>query len=160
ALVLDGRHGRRGRRLRRQRHLPALRRGTRQPRDRDRQVKPRPPAILCDRRQPAAAHAAGLQRTAAAAAPRRALLHAAGAGPERRGGDRARRRLRCGRDRPGGHGSRSGGAAVKKILTAQLKSTVALIVLVLVGVVVGGILMAHQRLNPPAWVPFIGKSEF
>jgi phospholipid/cholesterol/gamma-HCH transport system substrate-binding protein len=49
---------------------------------------------------------------------------------------------------------------MRRILTAQLKSAVALTALVLVGVVVGGVLMAHQRLNPPAWVPFIGKSEF
>ena len=49
---------------------------------------------------------------------------------------------------------------MRKILNAQLKSAVALVLLVLVGVVVGSVIVSHQRINPPSWMPIIGKDEF
>jgi phospholipid/cholesterol/gamma-HCH transport system substrate-binding protein len=49
---------------------------------------------------------------------------------------------------------------VKKILTYQLKPALALIFLMLVGIVVGSVIVSHQRINPPSWVPLIGKDEF
>jgi phospholipid/cholesterol/gamma-HCH transport system substrate-binding protein len=49
---------------------------------------------------------------------------------------------------------------VRKVLTAQLKSAVALVLVVAVGLFAGGVIVSHQRINPPSWVPFIGKSEF
>ena len=49
---------------------------------------------------------------------------------------------------------------MRKILSAQMKSAVALVLLVLVGTAVGAVIVSHQRINPPAWLPFIGKSEF
>jgi phospholipid/cholesterol/gamma-HCH transport system substrate-binding protein len=49
---------------------------------------------------------------------------------------------------------------VKKILSAQMKSAVALVLLVLVGTAVGAVILSHQRINPPSWLPLVGKSEF
>jgi phospholipid/cholesterol/gamma-HCH transport system substrate-binding protein len=49
---------------------------------------------------------------------------------------------------------------MRKILNANLKSAVALLLLVICGVAVGSVIVSHQRIYPPAWVPFIGKSEF
>jgi phospholipid/cholesterol/gamma-HCH transport system substrate-binding protein len=49
---------------------------------------------------------------------------------------------------------------VRKILNAQLQSAIALVLLMAVGLAVGFVILAHQRINPPAWVPLIGKSEF
>lgn len=49
---------------------------------------------------------------------------------------------------------------MRKILSAELKSAVALVLLVLVGLATGIVIVSHQRINPPAWVPFIGKHEF
>lgn len=49
---------------------------------------------------------------------------------------------------------------MRKILTAQLQSAVALLLLIVAGLLVGGIIVSHQRLNAPAWVPFLGKQEF
>jgi phospholipid/cholesterol/gamma-HCH transport system substrate-binding protein len=49
---------------------------------------------------------------------------------------------------------------VRKILGAQLKSAVALVLLMLVGVFVGSVIVSHQRINPPSWMPIIGKDEF
>jgi phospholipid/cholesterol/gamma-HCH transport system substrate-binding protein len=47
-----------------------------------------------------------------------------------------------------------------KHITSQLKAAAALVVLTLIGVAVGGVIVSHQRINPPAWVPVIGKEEF
>lgn len=49
---------------------------------------------------------------------------------------------------------------MKKILRAQLQSAIALLLLVGCGVAVGGVIVSHQRINPPSWVPLIGKKEF
>ena len=49
---------------------------------------------------------------------------------------------------------------MRKILSAQMKSAVALVLLVLVGTAVGAVIVSHQRINPPAWLPLVGKSEF
>jgi phospholipid/cholesterol/gamma-HCH transport system substrate-binding protein len=49
---------------------------------------------------------------------------------------------------------------VRKILNAELQSAIALVLLVAIGLAVGSVILAHQRINPPAWVPLIGKSEF
>ena len=49
---------------------------------------------------------------------------------------------------------------MRKILSAQLKSAVALVFVVVIGVTVGAGIVSHQRLNAPSWVPLIGKSDF
>jgi phospholipid/cholesterol/gamma-HCH transport system substrate-binding protein len=49
---------------------------------------------------------------------------------------------------------------VRKILNANLKSAVALVLLVAIGLAVGAVILSHQRINPPSWVPLVGKSEF
>jgi phospholipid/cholesterol/gamma-HCH transport system substrate-binding protein len=49
---------------------------------------------------------------------------------------------------------------VKKILSANTKSAVSLVLLILVGTAVGAVIVSHQRINPPSWLPVIGKSEF
>lgn len=49
---------------------------------------------------------------------------------------------------------------MKKILVAQLKPAIAFVLLALVGTFAGVVIVSHQRINPPAWVPFIGKDEF
>jgi phospholipid/cholesterol/gamma-HCH transport system substrate-binding protein len=49
---------------------------------------------------------------------------------------------------------------VKKILLAQLRAATALVLLVVIGVAVGAVIVSHQRINPPAWLPVIGKDEF
>jgi phospholipid/cholesterol/gamma-HCH transport system substrate-binding protein len=49
---------------------------------------------------------------------------------------------------------------VKKILTAQLKAAIAFVLLALVGLFAGVVIVSHQRINPPSWVPIIGKDEF
>lgn len=45
-------------------------------------------------------------------------------------------------------------------IRAELKSLVALIGIALVGILIGTYILAHQRINPPSWVPVIGKQEF
>jgi phospholipid/cholesterol/gamma-HCH transport system substrate-binding protein len=47
-----------------------------------------------------------------------------------------------------------------KHITSQLKAAAALVVLTVIGVAVGGVIVSHQRINPPSWVPVIGKEEF
>jgi phospholipid/cholesterol/gamma-HCH transport system substrate-binding protein len=49
---------------------------------------------------------------------------------------------------------------VRKIILAQLKPAVAFALLALVGTFAGVVIVSHQRINPPAWVPVIGKDEF
>ena len=49
---------------------------------------------------------------------------------------------------------------MRKIITYQLKPAIALILLVAVGTATGAVIVSHQRINPPSWVPFIGRSEF
>jgi phospholipid/cholesterol/gamma-HCH transport system substrate-binding protein len=49
---------------------------------------------------------------------------------------------------------------VRKILSAQMKSAVALVLLVLAGTAVGAVIVSHQRINPPSWMPIVGKPEF
>jgi phospholipid/cholesterol/gamma-HCH transport system substrate-binding protein len=49
---------------------------------------------------------------------------------------------------------------VKKILVAQLKPAIAFALLALVGTFAGVVIVSHQRINPPAWVPIIGKDDF
>ena len=49
---------------------------------------------------------------------------------------------------------------MRKILGAQLKAAVALVLVVLCGVAAGAVIVSHQRINPPAWVPIVGKDEF
>jgi phospholipid/cholesterol/gamma-HCH transport system substrate-binding protein len=49
---------------------------------------------------------------------------------------------------------------VRKILTAQLKAAVAFVLLALAGTFAGAVIVSHQRINPPAWLPVIGKDEF
>jgi phospholipid/cholesterol/gamma-HCH transport system substrate-binding protein len=49
---------------------------------------------------------------------------------------------------------------MRKILTGQLKAAIALVLLVLCGVASGAVIVSHQRINPPSWVPIVGKPEF
>ena len=49
---------------------------------------------------------------------------------------------------------------MRKIITYQLKPAIALILLILVGTATGAVIVSHQRINPPAWMPFIGRQEF
>jgi phospholipid/cholesterol/gamma-HCH transport system substrate-binding protein len=49
---------------------------------------------------------------------------------------------------------------MRKILTGQLKAAAALLMVILIGLLAGTIIVSHQRINPPSWVPIIGKSEF
>src|SRR5262249_11208330 len=43
---------------------------------------------------------------------------------------------------------------------AQLKPLVALVVLMAIGLTVGAVIVSHQRINVPAWVPVIGHQQF
>jgi phospholipid/cholesterol/gamma-HCH transport system substrate-binding protein len=47
-----------------------------------------------------------------------------------------------------------------KHITSQLKAAVSLVLVVLVGTAVGAGIVSQQRINPPAWVPIVGKDEF
>lgn len=47
-----------------------------------------------------------------------------------------------------------------KHITSQLKAAFALVVVIVIGVAVGSVIVSHQRINPPAWMPVIGKEEF
>jgi uncharacterized membrane protein len=49
---------------------------------------------------------------------------------------------------------------VRKILTGQLTAAVAFVLLAIAGTVSGAVIVSHQRINPPSWVPIIGKDEF
>jgi phospholipid/cholesterol/gamma-HCH transport system substrate-binding protein len=49
---------------------------------------------------------------------------------------------------------------VKKIVTYHLRSALALIVVMVIGITVGAGIVSNQRLNAPGWVPIIGKSDF
>lgn len=49
---------------------------------------------------------------------------------------------------------------MRKILTGQLKAAIALVLVVLAGLASGSVIVAHQRINPPSWVPLVGKPEF
>ena len=49
---------------------------------------------------------------------------------------------------------------MRKILSAQLKPAIAFVLLALVGCFTGAVILSHQRINPPSWVPIIGKDEF
>jgi phospholipid/cholesterol/gamma-HCH transport system substrate-binding protein len=51
-------------------------------------------------------------------------------------------------------------AAFMRALRANAVAGVALIGIVLMATAVGGYILAHQRLNPPGWVPVIGESPF
>jgi phospholipid/cholesterol/gamma-HCH transport system substrate-binding protein len=50
---------------------------------------------------------------------------------------------------------------VKKTTSGgHLKDAIALALLIVVGLFAGIVILSHQRINPPAWVPFIGKDDF
>ena len=49
---------------------------------------------------------------------------------------------------------------MKKILTSQTAAAFAVVGLMIIGIAVGAGIIAHQRLNAPAWVPLIGKDNF
>src|SRR4051795_4986354 len=49
---------------------------------------------------------------------------------------------------------------MRKILNAQWKPAIAFVLLAVVGSLAGAIIVSHQRINPPSWVPIIGKDEF
>lgn len=51
-------------------------------------------------------------------------------------------------------------AAFMRALRANAAASVALIGIVLLASVIGGYILANQRLNPPAWVPVIGESFY
>lgn len=49
---------------------------------------------------------------------------------------------------------------MKKIVLAQLKPAIAFVLLALAGTFAGAVIVSHQRINPPAWMPILGKQEF
>ena len=49
-------------------------------------------------------------------------------------------------------------AALMRALRANAVAAGALIGIVLLASAVGGYILAHQRLNPPGWVPVVGES--
>ena len=49
---------------------------------------------------------------------------------------------------------------MKKMILAQLKAAVSLALLMLIGIAVGSYILSNQRINPPSWVPIVGKDEF
>jgi phospholipid/cholesterol/gamma-HCH transport system substrate-binding protein len=49
---------------------------------------------------------------------------------------------------------------VRKLLSGQLRDAIALVLIVLAGVASGAVIVSHQRISPPSWVPLIGKPEF
>lgn len=49
---------------------------------------------------------------------------------------------------------------MKKIILGQLRNAIAFVLLALVGTFAGVVIVSHQRINPPSWVPIIGKDEF
>jgi len=49
---------------------------------------------------------------------------------------------------------------VRKILTGQLQTAVALVLVIVAGLFSGFVIVSHQRINVPAWVPVIGKSQY
>jgi phospholipid/cholesterol/gamma-HCH transport system substrate-binding protein len=51
-------------------------------------------------------------------------------------------------------------AALMRALRANAVAAGALVGIVLLAAAVGGYILAHQRLNPPAWIPVIGESHF
>jgi phospholipid/cholesterol/gamma-HCH transport system substrate-binding protein len=51
-------------------------------------------------------------------------------------------------------------AALMRALRANAVAAGALIGIVLLASAVGGYILAHQRLNPPGWVPVVGESPF
>ncbi|HEY6780877.1 MAG TPA: MlaD family protein [Thermoleophilaceae bacterium] len=51
-------------------------------------------------------------------------------------------------------------ASLMRALRANASASAALIGIVLLAAAVGGYILAHQRLNPPAWVPVVGESHF
>ena len=53
-----------------------------------------------------------------------------------------------------------GVGTVRKILTGQGKAAVTFVLLIAVGLFSGFVIVSHQRLNAPSWVPLIGKQEF
>lgn len=48
----------------------------------------------------------------------------------------------------------------RKALRENLVASVALVGIVLMASVIGGYILSHQRLNPPAWVPVVGEDAF
>lgn len=47
-----------------------------------------------------------------------------------------------------------------KAFRSNIKAAVALLGLIVIGVAVGSYILANQRLNPPAWIPIVGQSNF
>ena len=51
-------------------------------------------------------------------------------------------------------------AGAVKAFRYNAKSLVAMALITVVGTAVGGYILAHQRLDPPAWVPIVGEEHF
>jgi phospholipid/cholesterol/gamma-HCH transport system substrate-binding protein len=47
-----------------------------------------------------------------------------------------------------------------KAFRSNIKAAIALLGLIVLGVAVGSYILANQRLNPPAWIPFVGQDSF
>lgn len=47
-----------------------------------------------------------------------------------------------------------------KAFRSNIKAAVALVGLIVLGVAVASYILANQRLNPPAWIPFVGQTNF
>ncbi len=48
----------------------------------------------------------------------------------------------------------------RKAFRSNIKAAVAMLGLIVLGVAVGSYILSNQRLNPPAWVPVVGKDTF
>jgi len=49
---------------------------------------------------------------------------------------------------------------LSKAFRSNIKATVAILGLVVLGVAVGSYILSNQRLNPPAWMPIVGEDTF
>lgn len=47
-----------------------------------------------------------------------------------------------------------------KAFRSNIKAAVALLGLIVLGVAIGSYILSNQRLNPPAWIPFAGQTNF
>jgi phospholipid/cholesterol/gamma-HCH transport system substrate-binding protein len=49
---------------------------------------------------------------------------------------------------------------LNKAFRSNIKAAIALLGLIVLGVAVGSYILSNQRINPPAWVPVVGKDSF
>src|SRR5438128_2209025 len=49
---------------------------------------------------------------------------------------------------------------MRRAIRTNLKAVIALAAIWTVSLLVGGYIVAHQRIHPPAWVPLVGQDDF